>query len=230
MYFLLFIRKQSVLSVNVSAINCSYAQKGICPSSKRLLTVQSKWKNRGDVALRHTDTRQCSIALGFIPYLVSSKLIATAPFLILVFLLNASILFLYRVGYSDYIRENTELSYTEGIKKGCQFSEICYNKCVAIFCNRESSSKWMSYLLAVPNYGYVFSSTPFFNSSYTKHALFASLPRCRQSTMPPHRLFPSPCTNTNIKHFVIEGLRKRCTRIVCRKFLCKKHISAIVQE
>ena len=47
MYFLLFIRKQSVLSVNVSAINCSYAQKGICPSSKLLLTVQSKWKNRG---------------------------------------------------------------------------------------------------------------------------------------------------------------------------------------
>ena len=109
MYFLLFIRKQSALSVNVSAINCSYAQKGICPSSKRLLTVQSKWKNRGDVALRHTDTRQCSIVLGFMPYLVSSKLIATAPFLILVFLLNASILFLYRVGYSDYIRENTEL-------------------------------------------------------------------------------------------------------------------------
>jgi len=48
------------------------------------------------------------------------------------------------------------------------------------------------------------SSTPFFNSSYTKHSLFASLLRCRQLTMPPHRFLPPPCTDTNIKHFVYE--------------------------
>ena len=48
------------------------------------------------------------------------------------------------------------------------------------------------------------TSTPFFNTSYTKHWLFASLPRCRQSTMPPHRLLPPPCTDTNIRHFVYE--------------------------
>ncbi|MCI8315061.1 MAG: hypothetical protein HFH74_08520 [Lachnospiraceae bacterium] len=52
--------------------------------------------------------------------------------------------------------------------------------------------------------GSVVPSTPFFNSSYTKHSLFASLPRCRQSTMPPHCLLPPPCTDTNIKHFVYE--------------------------
>ena len=46
------------------------------------------------------------------------------------------------------------------------------------------------------------ASTTFFNSSYTKHSLFVSLPRCRQSTMPPHRFLPPPCTDANIKHLV----------------------------
>ena len=48
------------------------------------------------------------------------------------------------------------------------------------------------------------TSTTFFNSSYTKHSLFVSLPRCRQSTMPPHRFLPPPCTDANIKHLVYK--------------------------
>ena len=69
-------------------------------------------------------------------------------------------------------------------------------------CNREISCD--SSLL---NYETFQSSTPFFNSSYTKHSLFASLPRCRQSTMPPHRLFPPPCPDKNIRHIIHHYIR-----------------------
>ena len=41
-----------------------------------------------------------------------------------------------------------------------------------------------------------------------EHPLFAPVLRCRQSTMPPHRLFPPPCPDTNIEYSLLQYLCK----------------------
>ena len=41
-----------------------------------------------------------------------------------------------------------------------------------------------------------------------EHPLFAPVLRCRQSTMPRHRLFPPPCPDTNIEHSLLQYLCK----------------------
>ena len=65
-----------------------------------------------------------------------------------------------------------------------------------------------------------YTSTAVRKYSYTKHSLFVPLLRCRQSTMPPHRLLPPPCTDTNIKHLVYEHLRNAVlgADILCKEF------------
>ena len=47
---------------------------------------------------------------------------------------------------------------------------------------------------------YCSASTPLHYSSSNRHSLSTPVPRCRRSTMPPHRLPPPPCPGVDIKH------------------------------